>query len=158
MRRRVFMSFQHRDLARARGFDLMQRAPNVTAEFSVRHMLTPAASTDPDYIGKQIRQQMKYTSVTVVLIGRDTHASDWVAREVQWSLAKDPPNGLLGIRIDPLAPVPAGLQDCGAEIIDWTQPSTIDVFQAAIERAALRAGRAAAIASSVAGSDPGCGR
>lgn len=157
MARRVFLSFQHRDLGRARGFDLMRRSPHVDAQFSVRHLLDPVKSEDPSYIGRRIRDQLTNTSVTVVLIGRDTHASDWVAKEIEWSLGKDQPNGLLGIVIDPGATIPERLRDYGAQIMDWTQPASLSDFEDAIEKAALRRGRGPLIASS-AGSGSACGR
>jgi len=159
MPRRAFLSYQHGDHGRAKGFDLMRRSPHVEAVSSVRHLLKPVDSTDDAYISRRIREQLKYTSVTVVLVGKDTHKSDWVAKEIEWSLGKEEPNGLLAIRIDPDATIPGGLQEYGAEILDWTQPSSIDAFEAAIERAALRAGRGSAIAASVtSGGTSDCGR
>src|ERR1700728_385818 len=119
MSRRVFLCYQHRDHDRAQGFNLMRYAPNMNLEYSVRHLLTPVVSINDAYVGAKIREQMKGTSVTVVLIGRDTASSDWCAKEVQWSLAKDPPNGVLGILIDPGAEIPAALPEYGAEVIDW---------------------------------------
>jgi hypothetical protein len=159
MPRRVFLSYQHRDHGRAKGFDLMHRSPHVEAAASVRHLLSPVDSKDPANIGRKIREQLKFTSVTTVLVGRDTHKSDWVRKEIEWSLAKDQPNGLLAIRIDPDARLPQALVDYGAEVLDWTRPSTIEAFEAAIERAAHRAGRGSAIASSAtASASSSCGR
>jgi hypothetical protein len=157
MARSVFLSYQHRNEGRARGFDLLRRSPHVDAHYSVRHQMQRVNSDNPGYVGERIRSQMKGTSVTVVLIGAATAASNWVAKEIQWSLEKQPTNGLLGIVIDPGAEIPAGLRDAGAEIIDWTQPSDVQQFEAAIERAALAAARAPAIAAS-AGSGSSCGR
>ena len=113
MARRVFMSYQHRDHGRATGFNLMRQSPNVAADFSVRHLLKPVDSTNDGYIGTKIREQLGGTSATVVLIGKDTHKSDWVAKEIEWSLAKDRPNGLLGILIDPDATIPGALKEYG---------------------------------------------
>src|ERR1039458_956373 len=80
MARRVFLSYQHRDHGRARGFDLVRHAPNLNLAYSVRHLLQAADSTNEAYIGTRIRSQMKGTSVTVVLIGANTADSDWVAK------------------------------------------------------------------------------
>jgi hypothetical protein len=157
MARRVFLSYQHRDEGRAKGFDLLRRSPRIDVNYSVRHQMQRVNSDNPGYVGERIRGQMKGTSVTVVLIGAETAASSWVAKEIEWSQSKQPPNGLLGIVIDPGAQVPEGLLDAGAELIDWTDPGDYREFEAAIERAALAASRAAAIASSV-GSGSSCGR
>lgn len=157
MARRVFLSYQHRDEGRARGFDLLRRAPNLDLKYSVRHQMQRVNSDDPGYVGERIRSQIKGTSVTVVLIGADTASSDWVRKEVDWSLGKEQANGLLGIVIDPGAPIPPSLIDAGAELIDWTEPSDIHEFEHAIERAALAAARGPAISAS-AGSGSTCGR
>lgn len=157
MARRVFLSYQHRNEGRARGFDLLRHAPHVDVHYSVRHQMQRVNSDNPAYVGERIRGQIKGSSVTVVLIGAATAASDWVAKEIQWSLDKQPANGLLGIVIDPGSEIPAALRDAGAEIIDWTEPSDVQQFEAAIERAALTAARAPAISASV-GSGSSCGR
>lgn len=159
MARRVFLSYQHRDHDRARGFNLMWQSPRVEAATSVRHLLSPVDSHNPDYIGRKIREQLTNTSVTVVIVGADTHKSDWVAREIAWSLAKNPQNGLLAVQIDQQARLPAALAAYAPEILDWTRPTNLGSFEAAIERAALRAGRAPAIAASSTGSaNPSCAR
>ncbi|MGH3907352.1 MAG: TIR domain-containing protein, partial [Pseudonocardiaceae bacterium] len=88
------------------------------------------------YISRKIREQIKGSSVTIVLIGNDTAQSEWVEREIQWSLDKEPPNGLLGIRLSLDAVIPDMLADCGAEILNWYEPDDVQEFQAAIERAA----------------------
>jgi hypothetical protein len=148
MARRIFISYQHDDQMKAKGFNLLKWNKNVDLEFVGRHLLDPVDSTNEDYIWTKIVEQLKGTSVTVVLIGATTHDSDWVKREIEKSLDKDNPNGILGIRLYDGAPLPDGspvgnaLRDAGAEIIDWNHHE----FSDAIERAAIAAGRAKAIA------------
>jgi MTH538 TIR-like domain (DUF1863) len=79
-------------------------------------------------------------------LGDHTSQSDWVAKEIQWSLDKG--NGILGVRLKGHAdaPVPQALVDCGAEIVGWDPDGLAD----AIERAARAAGRAALARSRVA--------
>jgi hypothetical protein len=157
MARRIFLSYQHRDEGRAKGFDLLRRSPSLDVQYSVRHQMQRIDSSDDAYIGSRIKSQMKGTSVTAVLIGRNTASSDWVRKEIEWSLAKDPANGVLGIVIESGAKIPAGLKEAGADIIDWTEPSDVHRFEKAIEQSALRARRGPAIAAS-AGSGSTCGR
>jgi hypothetical protein len=160
MARKVFLAYQHRDHDRARAFDLMWKSPHVETKPSVRHLLDPVKSTDTGYVSAKIREQITNTSVTVVLVGKDTHGSDWVAKEIEWSLAKDPPNGILAIRLDADAKLPDALAAYAPEVLDWTKPATLKDFEAAIERAGLRAGRAASIAASAtaSGGDASCAR
>jgi hypothetical protein len=140
---------------KAKGFNLLRWNGRVDVAFVGRHLLDPGASTDPAYVTRCVKDQIKGTSVTVVLIGKDTHKSDWVTNEIEWSLEKDPPNGILGIRLDAAASIPTALADCGAEVIEWDASAFAD----AMERAVAAAGRAEVLRSG-AGADGGanCGR
>ena len=109
------------------------------------------------YITQKVKKQLNRTSVTVVLLGHKTADSDWVKREVEWSVEKS--NGVVAIKLyddvpDPSlnSPVGEALHNAGAEIIDWD----VSKFETAIERAFKSARRAEAMA--LAGSGPGCGR
>jgi len=143
-RRSIFISYQHKDQMKAKGFHLLRWAKNVDVDFVGRHLLDPVKSKDEQYIKSEIRKQIKGTSVTVVLIGKDTKESEYQPYEIEQSLAKEAPNGILGIKLDKSVALPKDcpvgklLHDAGAEIIDWN-PSK---FGEAIERAALSAGRA----------------
>lgn len=141
MARRIFISYQHEDRMKAKGFNLLRWNKNVDFECVGRHLLDPVDSNNEKYIREQIKEQLSGTSVTVVLIGKNTADSDWVADEVKWSLDKG--NGVLGIRLEPDVTIPSALSDCGAEILDWDPHS----FQPAIERAAKWLPRTKAIAS-----------
>lgn len=158
MARHVFVSYQHLDQLKAKGFNLLSYAENVNLKFYGRHLLDPVDSKDPAYIERKVKEQIAGSSVTVVLIGKETADSDWVDREIQWSLEKRPPNGIVGIRLDPSVEIPEGLRAAGAERLDWFEPGDVREFEAAIERAALGAGRAAAMAASAGRSGPSCGR
>ena len=148
MARRIFISYQHEDQMKAKGFNLLRWNKNVDTEFVGRHLLDPVKSRDPAYISRQIREQQKGTSVTVVLIGDNTCKSEWVEKEVRWSLEKNSPNGIVGIRLKDGVEIPESLRACGAEIIDWNP----DDFEAAFDRAAIASGRA-----KVAAAGPGGG-
>lgn len=142
MSRRIFISYQHKDQLAARGFNLMRYNDDLELEFVGRHLLDPVQSNDPEYISRKIREQIAGSSVTVVLIGDETADSNWISKEIQWSLDKQPPNGIVGIRLNSQAEIPQALQDCGAEILEWYDPEDVHEFQDAIDRAAAAAGRA----------------
>jgi hypothetical protein len=142
MTRRVFISYQHYDQMKAKGLNLMRYNQHLNVNFVGRHLLDPVNSTNQDYISRKIREQIKGSSATIVLIGTHTAESDWIFKEIAWSLEKNPPNGLIGIRIDPGAEIPAALLDSGAEILDWNAPDDVLAFDAAIERAIAATNRA----------------
>ena len=153
MARRIFISYQHDDQMKAKGFNLLRWNKNVKTEFVGRHLLDPVNSNDPAYITRKVREQQKGTSVTVVLIGDKTCKSTWVEKEVRMSLDKKPPNGIVGIRLKEGVKIPDSLRDCGAEVIDW-EP---DEFEAAFDRAARASGRAL-VAAAGPGGGPNCAR
>jgi hypothetical protein len=137
---------------KAKGFNLLRWNKNVTSFDCVgRHLLDPVDSTNTTYITSCVKEQLKGTSVTVVLIGKDTASSDWVADEIAWSLEKG--NGVVGITLEPENEVPTALLDCGAEIVGWDPHAFADC----IERAALAAKRSEAIAAATT-IDNTCGR
>ncbi len=142
MTRRVFISYQHADQMKARGFNLMSYNKNIDIDFTGRHLLDPVKSKDPDYISRKIKEKIKGSSATVVLIGKETADSDWIEKEIQWS--EDQGKGIIGIRLEPDAEVPDGLVEYGAEILDWFSPADVQQFDDAIERAiaATNRGRA----------------
>lgn len=159
MARRIFISFQHRDRMRAKGFNLLRWNKNVKLNFVGRHLLDPVQSTNENYIGSRVKQQLRGTSVTVVLIGKTTHKSEWVKWEIEQSVAKDKPNGVLGILLPGAAPPPIdspvgnALHQSGAEVISWDPHA----FDAAIDRAFLAAGRDMTPQNPSSG-EPSCGR
>ena len=162
-RRGIFISYQHHDRNRAKGFNLMNHSPYVNVKFRGRHLLDPVNSENSDYIRRCVRDQLKGSSVTVVLLGEKTHQSKWVKWEIEESLKRR--NGVVAIRLkDQDAPLPKGsevgelLDLCGAEVLDW-DPHGLD---GAIERAYKASGRATSVAarasrSSASGGEAGGG-
>lgn len=106
-------------------------------DFKGRHLLSPVNSSNESYIRSKIREMMNGTSVTVVLIGRNTKDSDWVKWEIEESRARG--NGIIGIRLkgQENAEAPETLTENGYEVIDWVPSS----FSDEVERCALIAGR-----------------
>ena len=146
-KRSIFISYQHKDQMKAKGYHLLRWAKNVDVDFVGRHLLDPVKSKNKQYIDTKIKEQIKNTSVTVVLIGKDTKKSTYQPFEIEQSLAKDASNGILGIKLDKSVELPKDcpvgklLHDSGAEIVDWDP----NKFADAIERTALSAGRASKI-------------
>jgi hypothetical protein len=160
-KRKIFISYNHKDQDQAKGFNLLQWNKNVDLEFVGRHLLDPVKSKDEKYIWSKIREQLTGSSVTVVLLGQETCTSDWVAREIAASVEKDQPNGVLAIKlkdqdpaVPPDSPVGKALTACGAEVIDWNPHEFAD----AIERAYRAAGRVQQMHAVAASRGPICSR
>ena len=160
MPRRIFISYQHDDRMKAKGFNLLRWSKAVDVEFVGRHLLDPVDSENEAYVWRKITEQLRGTSVTVVLLGARTADSDWVRREIKESVEKETPNGVLAIklsesvRVPVSSPVGSVLNEVGAETIEW-EPHT---FAEAIERVAIAGGRGAALRSGTGGTGGGCAR
>jgi hypothetical protein len=102
MARRVFFSFHYdNDIWRAN----QVRNANVVAGSDIAGFFDhseyeEAKKAGAEGIKRMILKHLKNTSVTVVLIGRDTATRPWVKYEVKQSIAQN--NGLLGIYINHL--------------------------------------------------------
>ena len=160
MARRIFISYNHEDQMKAKGFNLLQWNVNVDIEFGSHHLLDPVKSENDEYIKRKVREEITGTSVTVVLIGKGTANSTWQAWEIYESLNKENPNGILGIVLEGAtppqkdSPVGKALHETGAEIIEWKPHE----FGEAIERAARGTGRIQQIKNYQGKGEGGCNR
>ncbi|WP_421536040.1 TIR domain-containing protein [Priestia sp. D3YE.R1] len=97
MARKVFFSFHYeRDAWRAgqvRNSNITQSIKGYVDKAEWEEIKRKGDKTIKDWIA----EQMKGTSVTVVLIGKETSERKWVKHEIEQSLEKG--NGLLGIYI-----------------------------------------------------------
>ncbi|MDD3042720.1 MAG: TIR domain-containing protein [Methanosarcinaceae archaeon] len=143
MARRIFISYQHADQMSAKAFNLQGKNSKINFDFIGRHLLDPVNSENEGYIKRKIHEQITGTSVTIVVIGKETAYSEWVAWEIRESLKKNNPNGIVGVLLKDVTPPPRdspvgkALYEAGAEIVEWKQ----DKIEAAIERAAKATGR-----------------
>jgi hypothetical protein len=99
MARRVFFSFEYaNDVGRAmvvRKSNALRRID--TAGFIDSAEFEKLQQSGEDAIRRWIDGQLTNTSVTVVLVGRDTCSSKWVRYEIEQSKKRG--NGLLGVDI-----------------------------------------------------------
>jgi hypothetical protein len=98
MARRVYFAFHWDDIFRVN----VVRNSNVVlgttdAGFFDKSEYEEARRKDPEEIARRLREKMKGTSVTAVLIGRQTWNRPWVDWEIRESIANK--NGLLGVYI-----------------------------------------------------------
>lgn len=135
--RRVFISYQHGDIKQAQGFNLLRWNNNVNFEFVGRYLFGQINSETEAYIRLKIREQMKGTSCTVVLIGKNTHNSVWVNWEIEESISQG--KAIIGIFLPDCEneEVPEALIENGCTIIEWDPHK----FGEEIEKECLIVGR-----------------
>lgn len=145
MARKVFFSFKYDDV---------QRAMNVRNSNVISGALKSGFIDKADFeavekqgekaIQKWIDEQLTGTSVTVVLIGANTHKSKWVKYEIEQSIARG--NGLLTIDISKIADLNGNTTDCcslraqGYKHYLWNKDSGRDNLGTWVEAAAKAAG------------------
>jgi hypothetical protein len=146
MARRVFFSFKYNDVTRA----MVVRNNWVTKGREAAGFVDAA---DFEKIKKQgdrairnwINNQLKGTSVTVVLVGQHTCSSRWVKYEIQRSIEIG--NGLLGIDISKIKDFKGNMSERCGEIPKgypfylWNNDGGYKNMGQWIEQAAKKAGR-----------------
>ncbi|MCL4537070.1 MAG: TIR domain-containing protein [Nitrospirae bacterium] len=146
MARRVFFSFEYEDVSRA----MVVRNSWVTQGKEAAGFVDAA---DFEKIKKQgdeavkrwINNQLKGTSVTVVLVGQNTCSSKWVKYEIEKS--KEIGNGLLGIDISKIKDFQGETTERCGQIPNgynfylWNNDDGYNKMGDWIEKAAKEAGR-----------------
>ena len=133
MPRNVFLSFDSDDLEYVNLFRGQAKNKTNDLEFSDHSVKEPFDSKNAEYIRRQIREKMERASVTLCLIGRNTHASRWVDWELRTSSELE--KGLVGMYLyDPNGTVPQALKVAKAEVVPWDHERVVAIDRAAKKR------------------------
>ena len=146
MARRVFFSFKYEDVSRA----MVVRNSWVTQGTEAAGFIDAADFEKVKQNGDQairnwIDNQLKGTSVTVVLVGEKTCESRWVKYEIEQSIKMG--NGLLGIDISKIKDLQGNTSDRCGEIPEgysfylWFKEKGYENMGDWIEKAAKAAGK-----------------
>ena len=146
MTRKVFFSFKYKDVSRA----MVVRNSWVTQGKEAAGFIDAADFEEVKKKGDAaivswIDEQLKGTSVTVVLVGQDTCDSRWVKYEIEKS--KEIGNGLLGIDVSKIKDLQGNTSEkCGSipqgyEFYLWNKDDGYENLGDWIEQAAKDAGR-----------------
>lgn len=87
--KRVFISYAYEDIQQVRGLKLLLANPNYDLEFYDESLSVAVDSEDASYIKTVIGDKIRRSSVTLCLIGIETHKSKWV----DWELKKSVEEG-----------------------------------------------------------------
>ena len=146
MARRVFFSFEYGDVSRA----MVVRNSWVAQGREAAGFIDAAdfealKKKGDDAIQWWIDNQLKGTSVTVVLVGKETCSSKWVKYEIKKSIEIG--NGLLGINIGQIKDMHGKTTECcgrmpeGYDFYRWFTDNGYKNMGDWIEKAAKDAGR-----------------
>jgi len=146
MARRVFFSFKYDDVSRA----MVVRNSWVTQGKEAAGFVDAAEFEKIKRQGDQaiknwIDNQLKNTSVTVVLVGEKTCSSKWVKYEIEQSIKRG--NGLLGVDVSKIKDLRGNTSErCGQipkgySFYLWNNEKGYENLGSWIEKAAKEAGR-----------------
>jgi hypothetical protein len=149
MARRVFFSFHYeRDLTRAnivRNTWLAQ-GDGEPAGFFAAGPWQEAKKSGKSAIEQMIDDALKNTTVTAVLVGKESASRDYVKYEIDQSIGQG--NGLLAVRIHEIETFDGSTDDAGSNplpskytIYDWFGDEGNKNFGSWVEEAAKAAGR-----------------
>lgn len=146
MARKVFFSFKYDDVHRAmnvRNSNVIAGA--VKAGFIDKADFEAVERQGDRAIKDWIDDQLRGTSVTVVLVGANTHKSRWVKYEIDQSIARG--NGILTIDVSKIADLRGATTDCcdlrvsGYKHYLWNNGNGRENLGAWVDAAATAAGR-----------------
>lgn len=146
MKRKVFFSFQYEDVHRA----MVVRNSNVIADnqklgFIDKANFEKVKRNGDNAIKKWINTQMDGTTVTVVLLGKNTNKSRWVLYEINQSIKKD--NGIVLIDISKIKDFMGNITFCcenflkNHHLYDWIGNDGYKNIGRWIEKAAENVGK-----------------
>jgi hypothetical protein len=146
MTRRAFFSFKYDDVARA----MVVRNSWVTQDRAARGFIDAAEFEELQREGRSeveswIDEQLRNTSVTVVLVGAATNQSRYIAYEIEQSIARG--NGLLGVDVSKIRDFQRNTTTCcgampsGYPFYRWNRDDGYLNLGDWIEEAAREAGR-----------------
>ena len=84
-KKHVFTCFASEDLAQVNGLRGVMENPNHELEAFDESVLKPIKGKDAAHVKQQISAKIKRSSVTVCLVGKTTHKSEWVHWEIKKS-------------------------------------------------------------------------
>jgi hypothetical protein len=146
MARKVFFSFKYEDVSRA----MVVRNSNVIkgdekAGFIDKADFEAVKKQGDQAIKNWINNQLKGTTVTVVLVGEKTNKSRWVKYEIEQSIKQG--NGLLGINISGIKDLQGKTTTCcevmpkGYSFYKWVGDNGYEKLGKWVEAAAKAAGK-----------------
>lgn len=118
-RKHVFLSFQVEDLDGANLFRGQAKNDNSQLDFIDFSLRAPFNSEDSEYIKRGIRDRIDASSTTIVLIGTNTHESEWVDWEIRESLKRGKNVIAVTLNNDSPGKTPLACKEAGIKPIPW---------------------------------------
>ena len=131
-RRRVFLSFRGEDKDLVNLFRGQAKNEYSDLDFIDFSLRVPFRSENVQYIERGIRERIKNSSVTIVLIGKSTYKSEWVDWEIRESLRLG--KGVRAVKLRDSVKTPEALVEHGIEPLPWNLKMVNQAIQEAAEK------------------------
>lgn len=128
-RRRVFLSFRGEDEDVVDLFRDQAKSEFSDLDFIDLSVRFPFRSKDAEYIRRGIRERIRLSSVTIVLIRETTYKSDWVDWEIKESLKLG--KGIIAVNLKEGVRTPKTLVDNDIKPLPWDQKRINEAIQEA---------------------------
>jgi len=132
-RRRVFLSFRGEDKTLVDLFRGQAKNKNTDLDFIDFSLRAPFNSENAEYIKRGIRERIKQSSVTVVLITESTYKSEWVDWEIRESARLG--KGVVGVKLkdDSSIRIPGAIKEYGFRVVGWNHTEIRQAINEAAE-------------------------
>ena len=132
-RRRVFLSFRGEDKTLADLFRGQAKNRNTDLDFIDFSLRAPFNSENAEYIKRGIRERIRQSSVTVVLITESTYRSEWIDWEIRESVRLG--KGVVGVRLkdDSSIRIPDAIRQNGFRVVGWNHTEIRQAINEAAE-------------------------
>lgn len=131
VKRHVFISFANEDIDNITLLRGQLKNENTDLDFSDYSVKEPYDSTNSEYIKRQITDQIKLCSVTLVYLSPDSMNSKWVSWEI--SKSKELGKGVIGVYKDTEKPIniPTGIRNKLDSIVKWNHQEIMQAIEKA---------------------------
>lgn len=132
-RKRVFISFRGEDKPLVDLFRGQARNKNTDLDFIDFSLRVPFNSKNAEYIRRGIRERIRQSSVTIVLITGSTHKSEWIDWEIRES--KRLGKGVIGVNCkdDSSIKIPKAISEHGCRVVNWNHAEIREAINEAAE-------------------------
>ena len=130
-RRRIFLSFRGEDKNLVDLFRGQAKNKNTDLDFQDFSLRAPFNSENAEYIRRGIRERIKQSSVTVVLITESTYKSTWIDWEIRESVRLG--KGVVGVKLkdDTSIRIPKAIREHGYKVVGWNHQEIREVINEA---------------------------
>jgi hypothetical protein len=129
-RRKIFLSFRHEDLDKVNMLRGQAKNENSELDFIDMGLRAPFNSENAEYIRAGIRERIQQSSVTLVMVSKDTYKSEWVNWEIRESILQGKGVVVVNTTDNTSLKMPDAVNEAGekVKIVPWEHKAIMDAI------------------------------